>query len=488
MAGDQRVLNFKNAAHKIGFLSRSIDRRPHRRRRHGFIPYTTPNEAGWPESQDTRHGAYRVRSILAVATPCEKNRKRVRRQFLRSPHPKRVIGKVIRFLWPLLFAILSASNVPAADGTIRVATYNTSLYRDRDGELIRDLESGVNDQARQIAEVIQRVRPDVLLVNEFDYDPKWHAADLFITKYLAVGQNGCDPIEFPHHFSAPVNTGKPSGRDLDKNGRLGDAADAIGFGWHEGQYGMLVLSKFPIARERVRTFQNFLWRDMPNAMLPTVPETGRPFFDKDDLDVQRLSSKSFWDVPIKVPSRGGAQPFVLHLLCSHPTPPVFDGPEDRNGRRNHDEIRIVSDYIDANTAEYIVDDDGKRGGLADEALFVIVGDLNADPIDGDSVPGAMNQLLENPRVDGSFTPASIGGKLATERKRNPNTIGRGNPAYDTSQFGDFQNLRIDYALPSRRLKVTDGGVFWPLPGQPGSEAVSATDHRAVWIDVRPDDQ
>ena len=73
----------------------------------------------------------------------------------------------------------------------------------------------------RIAEVIQRVRPDILLANEFDYDADGRAAELFLSKYLAVGQNGCQPIEFAHHFSAPVNTGKPSGRDLDKDGRPG---------------------------------------------------------------------------------------------------------------------------------------------------------------------------------------------------------------------------------------------------------------------------
>jgi 3-phytase/alkaline phosphatase D len=337
----------------------------------------------------------------------------------------------------------------------------------------------------RIAEVIQRVRPDILLANEFDYDASGRAAELFRNKYLAVSQNGCAPIEFGHYFIAPVNTGKPSGRDLNKNGRPGDPADAIGFGQHEGQYGMLVLSRFPIDRQQVRTFQNFLWRDMPGAMLPFEPETDKPFFDDQDLAVQRLSSKSFWDVPINVPAQGDVKPYVLHLLCSHPTPPVFDGPEDRNGQRNHDEIRLVADYIDAKKGEYLVDDAGQRGGLEADAMFVIVGDLNADPVDGDSVSGAMNQLLRHPRIDNSFTPASVGGKLATERKKNPKVVGRGDPAHDTSQFGDFQNLRVDYALPSNGLQVVDGGVFWPTPNEPGAEAITATDHRCVWIDVRP---
>jgi len=375
-------------------------------------------------------------------------------------------------------------NLVAAEDAIRVATFNTSLYREQAGQLVSDLEGGTNEQARRIAEVIQRVRPDILLVNEFDYDAAGKAAELFRTRYLAVGQNGCKPIDYPHHFIAPVNTGRPSGRDLSHNGIPDEPADAIGFGFHEGQYGMLVLSKFPIDRKHIRTFQKLLWRDMPGALLPNDPNSDQPFYNDDDLAVLRLSSKSFWDVPIEVQPRGDSKAFTLHLLCSHPTPPVFDGPEDRNGRRNHDEIRLIADYIDSTKSEYLVDDAGVRGGLPASELFVIVGDLNSDPVDGDSVPGTMDQLLKHSRVNATFTPSSAGAKIATKQKSDPQAAGHGDPAHDTSNFGDFQNLRIDYALPSRGLTILNDGVFWPAPGEPGSEAVTATDHRPVWIDIQ----
>jgi endonuclease/exonuclease/phosphatase family metal-dependent hydrolase len=381
-------------------------------------------------------------------------------------------------------ALVNQRVAAADDAAIRVATYNASLFRDQAGQLVRDLESGGNQQAKQVAEVIQRVHPDILLVNEFDFDPTGRAAELFCKKYLAVGQNGCEPIDYPHSFTAPVNTGKPSGRDLDKDGRPGGPADAIGFGRHEGQYGMLLLSKFPIDRQRVRTFQRFLWRDMPGALLPIDTRTNQPFYNDDDLAIQRLSSKSFWDVPIDVPAGGAAKPFTLHLVCSHPTPPVFDGPEDRNGRRNHDEIRLIADYITPEKANYLTDDANRRGGLPADAHFMILGDLNSDPVDGDSVPGAMDPLIKHPRVNAAFTPASDGAKLATQRKADPSTVGRGDPAHDTADFGSFQNLRVDYALPSHGLRVVEGGVFWPAPDNPGADAITASDHRPVWINIR----
>ena len=392
------------------------------------------------------------------------------------------------FLAIALYLVAHAPHSFANDSdTIRVATYNTSLFRDADGQLIRDLETGDNEQARKIAEVIQRVRPDILLLNEFDYDESGRAAELFLTKYLAVGQNGLQPIEFKHQFTAPVNTGVPSGRDFGTNGKSTDPDDSFGFGRHPGQYGMLVLSNFPIDRQHVRSFQKFLWRDMPGALLPINPKTGQPFYDAEDLAIFRLSSKSHWDVPISVPARGKSKPFTLHLLCAHPTPPVFDGPEDRNGRRNHDEVRLIADYIDPAKSSYLKDDAGKPGGLPAGEQFVIVGDLNCDPVDGAGIRGTMNQLLKSPQVNSTFTPTSEGGPLTVEQHKSQFKKNAGNPAHVTSNFTAEGHgcLRIDYALPSAGLEVEQGGVFWPKPGDPGDDAITATDHRSVWIDVKP---
>jgi endonuclease/exonuclease/phosphatase family metal-dependent hydrolase len=387
----------------------------------------------------------------------------------------------------LLSRALCAEQQKTKGDAVRVATYNTSLFRNRDGQLIHDLEDRDNEQARKIAEVIQRVRPDILLVNEFDYDADGKAAQLFCTNYLEVGHNGCEPLKFDYYFTGPVNTGVQSGRDLGHNGKQGDPDDAFGFGRHPGQYGMLVLSKFPIDRQRVRTFQKLLWRDMPNALLPINPKTNKPFYDDEDLAILRLSSKSHWDVPIQVPARGSLKPFVVHLLCSHPTPPVFDGPEDRNGRRNHDEIRLLADYIGPGENRYLVDDAGHAGGLAPGAPFVIVGDLNCDPVDGEGMRRTMDQLLKHPRVNASFIPTSEGGPRTIKENADQFVKHHGDPARVTADFTPEKHacLRIDYVLPSREFDVIKGGIFWPAPGQPGAQAINATDHHSVWLDIRP---
>ena len=372
-----------------------------------------------------------------------------------------------------------------AQATVRFATFNASLNRSAAGELVEDLSSPDDPQAQAVAEIIQRTRPDVLLVNEFDHAPE--AVDLFRDNYLAVSQGGAEPIDYPHAFLAPSNTGVPSGHDLDNDGSVGGPNDALGFGFFEGQFGLLVLSRYPIDTAAVRTFQHFRWADMPGAMLPDDPATPDPgdWYTAEELAVLPLSSKSHWDVPIRVGSR------PVHFLVSHPTPPVFDGPEDRNGTRNHDEIRFWADYVVPGArSSYVYDDAGRRGGLTPGARFVIAGDQNSDPVDGDSVPGAIQQLIEHPLVRDPL-PVSEGAVEAAALQGGANDDHLGNPAYDTADFADSApgNLRADYVLPSRHLRVRGAGVFWPVLSDPlsrltGTFPFPSSDHRLVWVDVR----
>src|ERR671919_478347 len=292
-------------------------------------------------------------------------------------------------------AYAAAGKAPAAQppDTVRFATFNASLNRNFAGQLVSDLSTPDNAQAKTVAEIIQRTRPDVLLINEFDFVENGVAAELFQDNYLSISQNGAQPIAYPYRFTAPSNTGIPSGLDLNNNGVVGGPDDAFGFGFFPGQFGMAVYSRYPINYDDIRTFQLFLWKDMPGAMLPDDPNTSAPadWYSPAELEVFRLSSKSHWDVPIQIGDK------VVHFLVSHPTPPVFDGPEDRNGTRNFDEIRFWADYITPGGGDYITDGEGVSGGLAQGELFVIAGDQNSDPLDGDSIPGAIQQLLELPR-------------------------------------------------------------------------------------------
>jgi 3-phytase len=378
----------------------------------------------------------------------------------------------------MLVTLPSSGAVGQVPERVRFATFNASLNRRETGELAQDLASRDNIQARKVAEIIQRVRPDVLVLNEFDFDEDGLAARLLQENYLNIGQGGQAPIRYPHRFTAPVNTGVKTEFDLDNDGRRLGAGDAQGFGFFPGQYGMVVYSRFPIDPKAVRTFQKFLWKDMPGALLPVDPQTTAPYYTAEELSVLRLSSKSHWDLPVQLGDR------VIHLLCAHPTPPVFDGPEDRNGRRNHNEIRLWADYLDPERADYLVDDLGRRGGLQADAAFVIAGDMNADPLDGDSFEGAIRQLLEHPRVARIAAPRSEGASKAAARDSAGHRH-RGDAANDTALFRGPGNLRADYVLPSKDLRIIDSGVFWPAEGEEGADLIDASDHRLVWIDIAP---
>jgi Endonuclease/Exonuclease/phosphatase family len=413
-----------------------------------------------------------------------------------------------RLLFTALAALVIASSVASGappQPDVRFATFNASLNRGSAGQLLAHLADPTPDdvfrcQVRNVAEVIQRIQPDVLLVNEFDplqdgdlgVSPE--PENLFRTNFLEVAQNGASPAVYPYAFIAASNTGVFSGKDLNRDGIVGTtpgtaayANDALGFGFFPGQFGMVVYSKYPIVHEQVRTFRKFLWKDMPGNLIPT------PFYSPDEVEILRLSSKSHWDVPVEI---GGK---TVHFLVSHPTPPVFDGPEDRNGRRNFDEIRFWADYVTPGRSGYIYDDDGQQGGLEPGELFVVAGDQNSDPLDGDSIPGSIQQLLEHPLVNGKLTPESAGAVEAARLQGGANATHRSDPRFDTADFSDTApgNLRADYVLPRKTLQLVGAGVFWPLQNDPlfrltgvfdfptwgAVGGFPTSDHRSVWIDV-----
>ncbi|WP_274348470.1 endonuclease/exonuclease/phosphatase family protein [Xanthomonas campestris] len=377
----------------------------------------------------------------------------------------------------------SAASTTAAP--LRIATYNTSLYSDEAGGLVRELQ-GDSAHARKIAAVLQRVRPDLVLLNEFDFDPAHRAADLFQQRYLQVAQpGGGDALSYPYRYLAPVNTGVPSGLDLDNNGSVGGDGrsrgnDAWGYGLHPGQYGMLVLSRYPIDAQAVRSFQLLKWSALPGALRPVDPATRRSFYNDAIWAQLRLSSKSHWDVPVRTPLG------VVHALVSHPTPPVFDGAEKRNAARNHDELQLWRAYLDnaADTTRWLCDDQGRCGGLERDAHFVILGDLNNDPIDGAGRHEAIRALINHPRVLQYPTPVSAGGPEKTAEYAAQGIAHTGDPHQVTGDFGpQAGTMRLDYVLPSHQFTLAGSGIFWPASSSPDAAIADGSDHHAVWVDL-----
>ncbi|MEL0646890.1 endonuclease/exonuclease/phosphatase family protein [Pseudoalteromonas agarivorans] len=382
----------------------------------------------------------------------------------------------LKTIYGALVIAASFSLNALASESLRVATFNVSMDATNHtpkGEQIKSdaLVNALNanhQQIKNIAEIIQRVRPDIILLNEFDYMPKEQGIEYFKKHYLNVSQNNQRAIDFPYSFIAPVNTGLATNFDLDNDGKsTGIMGDAQGFGFFEGHYGMAILSKYPIDFEKVRTLQKFKYKDMPNAQMPTDPKTGENWYNKTEWQALRLSSKSFWDLPVKVNNK------TVHVLASHPTPPVFDGDEDRNGKRNHDEVRLIADYV-SNKA-YIYDDKGQKGGLKANSRFVILGDLNAAPEGDKARTNTTDQILKNPLINARFVPQSAGAKEQYNAK-------------DAQNYTANWQARVDYVLPSQYgFKVKSGGVFWPTKSSNEYRLIkdrnASSDHRLVWLDL-----
>jgi len=322
--------------------------------------------------------------------------------------------------------------------------------------LLRDILRGDDPQITALLQVITAVRPDVLHLTDLDYDLDGHALTALQNMLATQG------LDYPYRFTAHPNSGLSTPLDMDGDGRLGGPGDAQGFGFFRGQGGMAILSRFPIPVPQVRDFSGFLWADLPGATAATRPD-GTPFPSTQAFGVQRLSSVGHWDVPVILPNGT-----VLHLLAFHATTPVFDGPEDHNGWRNHDELEFWRLYLENALPDQPAD-----------APFVLLGDANLDPADGEGRQNAIRTLLAHPMLQDP-APESVGGALAA------NTHHTGRPGLDTADWGDPVpgNLRVDYVLPAHNLTVQGAGVFWPAPDAPLGDAVrKASRHRLVWVDL-----
>ena len=330
--------------------------------------------------------------------------------------------------------------------TLRLALWNIGLERQGPGLLLQDLTSDRDPSIQAAVTVLVALDADILVLTGMDYDPGLHALRALAARLAAEGR------PYPHLHAPRPNSGMPSGTDIDADGLPNEAEDAQGWGPFPGAGGTAILSRLPLLTDRAADYTGFLWRDLPGTLLP--PET-----PPDLAAIQRLSSHSHLSLPVGLP-----QGETLTLLIWHATPPVFDGPEDRNGRRNHDEAAFWLHLID-----------GRLPYPSPAPPFVLMGDANLDPLDGDGRAGAISALLAHPRLQ---DPAPMGSHGRSEPDH------RGDPALDTVLYRRLGGLRLDYILPSREIDLKAAGVLWPDQTDPlHAPLTAASRHFPVWIDI-----
>ncbi|MCO6383861.1 endonuclease/exonuclease/phosphatase family protein [Oceanicola sp. 502str15] len=344
-----------------------------------------------------------------------------------------------------LAALAAIFLTPARAETVRVATFSPELTRKGPGLLLRDILKG-EAQVEAVVAVVRAADADVLLLTGIDMDMEGATLAALADRLAEAG------APYPHLFTAPGNTGLRTGLDLDGDGRLDEPEDAQGFGRFPGEGSMAVLSRYPLGP--VTELTSLLWRDLPG---------GAPWFASEAAaGVQRLSSVAHWDLRVEGP--GGP----LHLLAFSATPPVFDGEEDRNGRRAEDELRLWQAYLA-----------GRLGGPP-QGPAVVLGRVNVDPVDGEGRRDVLGALLAGPLQD--VAPLGPGGAAEADAEQ------RGPAGQDTVDWDGPGNLRVDYVLPQAGLEVSGAGVLWPVEGQPLdgldlATARAASRHRLVWVDI-----
>ena len=325
---------------------------------------------------------------------------------------------------------------------LRIATYNPELTRAGPGLLLQAIRDREDSQVAAVVAVLVRLDADVLLLTGIDFDHGGAALAALRDDLAAAG------LVYGYQMALRPNTGVQTGLDLDGDGQTGKARDAQGFGRFAGAAGMAVLSRYPIGPPV--DYSGLLWRDLPGANLaPDMTEAATA--------VQLLSTSGHYAVPVTY-----AEGRVLHLLVWYATPPVFDGPEDRNGRRNQDEaafwLRLLA---------------GDLTWPAPMAPFVVMGQSSLDPLDGDGLHGAITALLTHPALQDP-QPKGQDGHVDSGHQ--------GDPAQDTAIYGKgVGGLRVDVVLQSAGIRVTGAGVLAPALRDAFTATLSvASRHRPVW--------
>lgn len=293
--------------------------------------------------------------------------------------------------------------------------------------MLRDILAGQDPQITAVLDQIVLGDADVIALQGMDYDLQNLALTALRDALRAQG------LDYPHIFTAPPNAGRQTALDLDGDGKLGGPGDAQGYGRFFGQGSMALLSRYPFITDQVQDFSTLLWRDLPEAALPQ--EDGQPFPSAEAQAIQYLPAHGAWVVPIAHPDLG-----PITLMTYHATPPVFDGPEDRNGKRNHDETMFWVHYLNG------------AFGPPPKDRFILLGDANLDPNRGEGLGRAMSRLLAHPKLQDPL------------------------PDQPTVNWAQTGPMRVDYVLPSADWRVTEAQV---MPQNP-----VASRHALVWVTLK----
>jgi len=313
-------------------------------------------------------------------------------------------------------------------------TWHTGLGRDGPGLLLHDIRRRA-DAVEAAARFLSELDADVMVLMDIDHDLDGLAIATF------AGRLG-----YAHWLAPMPNTGIQAGFDLDRDGRLTEPEDALGFGRFPGAGGVAVVSRWPL--RLVADLSTARWAEAASDFWPRNAN-GAAYFTAAEGAALPLWSVGAFEVALDITNSQTEAITPLTLLAWHAAPPAFDGPEQRNRLRNAAQNASLLPRLDA------LHDAGQNVGP-----FILIGDSNLDPARGGGERGVMQTLTTHAAVQDP-APVALHPGLATADAA-------------TAWWPDGPGaLRVSYILPDRRLRVLDSGLAW-MPG--------AT-HAAVWVDL-----
>lgn len=340
-----------------------------------------------------------------------------------------------------------------------MATYDTGMSRSGPGIMLQHLLRGDDDQIEDGIQVLARLNADIVLLTDFDYDLDGAAVSALKDRLGRLG------VIYADALALRPNTGIKTWLDMNHDGQFSGPRDAQAYGRFAGQAGMAILSRFPIDRSHILDMTAVLWKDLPGADLP-------PDMTEQEKLLQRLSNAGHYVVPIAY-SPG----MTLNLMAYSATSPLFDGPEDRNGRRNADETNLWLHFLKGDLPQSPLSKAPFRKPMGP---FVLLGQPNLDPWHGEGRPEALRALLASPYVRDT-KPRNAGARDDPGRA--------GDASFHTALVGKSgKGMRLDVVLPARGIRVLSSGVYWPADSDPfASRIAAASRHRPVWVAIRLED-
>ncbi len=333
----------------------------------------------------------------------------------------------------LLFSISCSHFANKSDNKIRIVHYN---IKELDSEKIQKFSRFPNlEQLRSAAKTLRELDPDILSINEMQYDRPGVPTTQFRTEGKNIKQFAkLSGLSLPYYSFDPANTGE-NAKKLENNyyPPMGfpnwiEYADLVNFGMFPGQYSSGALSKYKV-RDKV-VISKLTWKQFnPQIDLSQFADAkGNPL--PEDIE---LFDKNFSDITLKIQGKD------VHLVLLHTVPAFgFGNKNTPNFLRNRDQLAFLKWYLTGQPERPDLD----IKPLNKETRFIAMGDWNIDykkEQGGEIIKSLMTQFqpwLENP---------------------NSTYIGD-----NFSQNTDF-SATLDYILLSHHFKILNSGILSPDP-------------------------